>query len=86
MLIVAVVPYDRLADVRRERAGAEDLAGLVGRGGDDRQTDRQPGRVGGGRGQLAEPVGRGHELGQPGRVDRRRGPFPVAGFAQRHGA
>ncbi len=68
-------------DVRLERAGSEDLAGLVGGRRDDRQADRDPGGVGRRRGDLAHALAGTDELGQHRRIDRRDPPLPVPGRA-----
>ena len=63
--------------MRLEAPGAEDLARLVGRGGDHREPLREPRRLRGRRGQLAEPPARRHELRQLLATDGERIPLPV---------
>jgi len=47
-------PVGDRADVGRDRAGAQNLAGLVRRAGDDGQSRRQSGRLGSFAGQRSE--------------------------------
>ena len=67
------------AHLRGQTAGAEDLARLVGRRGDHRQTLRDTGRVRSRGGDAAELVAHRDQLGQPVAIDRHRLPLPIAG-------